>query len=140
MARRRPGSLVVLLCVAAILAITAYIYRPVLHAQFINWDDDLHLTDNPDFDPPALWRIGQFWDTGISGLYIPVAYSAWMLIGTATMRASPAGPGKYLRPRPFHEANLTAHLLTVAVVWLVLRRLLSRRDARETSAPRTPAN
>jgi len=112
----------------AILLLTLLVYWPVVHARFTNWDDDLHLTNNPLFDPPMAMGVGRFWTGGFLGLYIPLTYSIWMMIGYATMHSRPHGAEKYLRPRAFHAANLVAHLLAVAAVFLALRRLLRRPD------------
>src|SRR5277367_694752 len=98
----------------AILLFTLLVYWPVVHAQFTNWDDDLHLTSNPLFDPPMVSGIGPFWSGGFLGLYIPLTYSIWMMVGYVTMRARPEGADKYLRAGAFHAANLIAHLLAVA--------------------------
>jgi tetratricopeptide (TPR) repeat protein len=117
----------------AILLLTLLVYWPVVHARFTNWDDDVHLTNNPLFDPPMASGLGRFWESGFAGLYIPLTYSIWMVIGYLTMRSQPHGADKYLRPSAFHSANLVAHLLAVAAVFLALKRLL-RQESEEANS------
>src|SRR5580658_9247855 len=107
----RRGWARTFLILAGIVAVAAYVYRPVLHGRFLNWDDDLHLTGNPDFNPPAWYKIPTLWDRGNAGLYIPVAYTTWMMIARATVLSQPTDGGNYLRAGPFHVANYVAHLL-----------------------------
>lgn len=118
----------------AVLVVTAIVYWPALHAQFTNWDDDLHLTANPLFDPPMVHGVGRVWAKGFLGLYIPVSYTVWMVLGYVTMPAMPIGADRYLRPEVFHAANIVVHLLATAAVWLLLRRLLRRANERADSA------
>ena len=126
------------LCLIAVLVITAIVYWPALHAQFTNWDDDLHLTANPLFDPPMVHGVGRVWAKGFLGLYIPLSYTVWMFLGYATMPAKPIDGDHYLRPEVFHAANIVVHLLATAAVWLLLRRLL-RRTSERADTPATIA-
>src|ERR1700683_5431913 len=104
----------------AILLLSLLVYWPVVHGRLVNWDDDFHLTNNPLFDPAMVGGIERFWSSGFLGLYIPLTYSIWMVIGYVTMRNRPRGADGYLRPRAFHAANLVVHLVAVAAVFLVL--------------------
>jgi protein O-mannosyl-transferase len=121
------------LCLAVVLTVTAAVYLPVLKAQFTDWDDDVHLTQSGLFDPPSPAYLGEVWRRPILGLYIPLTYSVWMLLGWLTIPHGANDQVGYLSPSVYHAANLVTHLLAVTAVWLLVRRLVFGVDSARRS-------
>src|SRR6185503_12560490 len=111
-------------------------YAPVVTHEFVNYDDDKHLTGNARMNPPTLANAAKYWTDarGFFGLYIPVTYTAWTLVAQLAYRPSPAS----LNPHIFHIANLLLHVCSTVVVFVILRRLLSRNEIWEGEAPAEP--
>jgi hypothetical protein len=111
-------------------------YAPVVTHEFVNYDDDKHLTGNPRMNPPTLANAAKYWTDapGFFGLYIPVTYTAWTFVAQLAYRPATAS----LNPHTFHIANLLLHVCNTVVVFLILRRLLSRSATWEGEAPAEP--
>ncbi len=96
------------------LLLTGLVYRDVGRYGFINYDDPVYVSDNPQvtggLSPAAL---GWAFTTGHAGVWVP---ATWVSLQAD---ASLAGPG----PAGFHRTNLLLHLLNVVLVFLLARRL-----------------
>ena len=89
-------------------------YRDVGRFGFINYDDPLYVSDNPQVTgglSPA--SLGWAFTTGHAGVWVPLTWASFQV------DASLAGPG----PAGFHRTNLLLHLLNVVLVFLLVRRL-----------------
>jgi protein O-mannosyl-transferase len=90
---------------------------------FLNWDDDLHVTENPHLHPLTWGGMLRFWTQPYQGLYIPLSYT---LFGIETFLARllfDAGPEGGLDPRPFRAGSLLLHALCTLLVFRILRQL-----------------
>ena len=87
---RRSGIVLLILTVA-----TACVMGRCRGYQFIGWDDDYHVSQNPDLNPPSLGSIAKYWADPQFGLYIPVVFTAW-----AALRKSPAFARRRRRSQP----------------------------------------
>ena len=63
-----------------LLAVILAVYWPVAGFEFSTWDDGLHVTENPHFNPPHVSDIGFFWTHPFQKLYIPLSYTIWMFV------------------------------------------------------------
>ena len=114
------------LVLALLLGVTAATFGSVLRHHFIEgWDDSTAILTNRDYNPPRLSKLGRYWvpppnDT----FYVPVTYTIWGLLAMASRSSAPAGLP--FNPAFFYAANLIAHLLSVAMVFVILRRLVHR--------------
>jgi hypothetical protein len=110
-------------------------YAPVVTSDFVNYDDDKHLTGNPRMNPPTLANTAKYWTDprGFFGLYIPVTYTVWTLVAQLAYRPATASAPASLNPHVFHIANLLLHALNTVVVFAILRRTV-----REGEAPAEP--
>jgi hypothetical protein len=95
---------------ALILAVTFAIYYPAMHGSFI-WDDDTFVTKPELRSMHGLWRI--WFEPRTTLQYYPLLYSAFWL------------QHRLWGDEPFgyHVVNLILHLLIVAAVYAVLRKL-----------------
>ena len=115
--RRRPLRIALILVLA-----TLSVFSPVLGMEFLTWDDDINVYQNPLLNPPAPAGLAHFWTGPHQNLYVPLTYTVWM--GLAWFSRLPDGG---LHPGLFHGANLTLHVAAVLVVFALLR-LLVRED------------
>lgn len=99
------------ICILALILLTLAVFWPVVGFEFVAWDDPLHITDNPLFHPPRIANVSVYWFQPFYGLYIPVAYTFWTLIGMI-----------WMNPAAFHGANLLLHAGCVLLVYLIVRR------------------
>lgn len=103
-----------------ILFFTFLIYSPVLRHEFVNWDDDTHITENPMVRSLAPENLVRIFSTTVHRTYIPLSILSFSL------------EFKLFRLNPFfyHLDNLLLHLMVVTLVfYLALRLGLSRTGA-----------
>jgi len=118
--KRRPW--LALLLVAA----TALVFGRTLGHGFVLIDDDRNVYTNPLVHPEGDASLLQAWREPYL-LYIPVTYDVWALVARGAL-VPEGGTGERaenrLEPGPFHAANVTVHILSVLVVFALLRNLL----------------
>jgi len=98
---------------ALLLVVTLVAFAPTFGAQFIKWDDQFYVEENPLLpDPDGLRKI---WDpiSREAPEYYPILFGSYWL--------------EYrlwgLDPRPYHATTLALHLANVGLVLLLARRL-----------------
>jgi Flp pilus assembly protein TadD len=102
--------------------------------RFVDWDDRINVSLNPDLNPPTLATVAKYWRSPQLGMYIPVVYSAWAGLAKIPHLRIVTADGSTLDPSIFHSANLVGHLLCSFVVWHILRRLLPASPGRDWAA------
>jgi protein O-mannosyl-transferase len=122
----------------AVLLVVAAVYAQVVTFHFLPfWDDDTNIHRNPLYAPLSWSSVSLFWKEPFQQLYIPVTYTAWAgLVALSRIIAGTAVSFGPINDALFHGANLLVHLLSVAMVFLILRRLLSARSAVEDGSIR----
>src|SRR5262245_14472441 len=125
-----PGIVVLLLmCVPLAVFWSAHSH------EFVLWDDNTNIVDNPGLHSVTLDHILVFWRAPYADLYIPLTYTLWALTAAVSRWVAPQPTGGApLDPQLFHSLNLLVHLLSVLVVWRIVRLLLSR-TLREGQSP-----
>jgi hypothetical protein len=100
--------------------LTFLVFSGVLsHALLDAWDDNIAITENPDYNPPTLAKLVHYWvPPPRDEFFVPVMYTLWGLVAMGAR--SPAG---VLNQAAFHALNLVGHSLASALAFLVLRRL-----------------
>src|SRR5262245_45458897 len=121
---------------ALLLLVTLAIYWQVPSYEFVQWDDVLHVFENPYLQSLTWENILAFWREPYAELYIPLTYTFWSLTAAASraVTAHTIG-GARLDPQFFHTLNLLVRLLTVLVVWRIVRLLLGRTAPRTATGP-----
>lgn len=118
-ARRFPWPIALVLVVAVFAS-----FAPVLGNGFVDWDDDLNLTDNTRFRglswPHLRWMLG----TTHGGHWQPLT---WMSFAVDHALFG-------MDPRGYHLTSLVLHAANALLVWLLLRRMLRRPPDQETDA------
>lgn len=106
--------------VLLILAV-ALVYLPAVGFEFLNFDDPLHIQGNPLVNDFSGANLIEFWSRPFKGLYVPLTYTVWGLLGRLAGAGGPAG----LSPLPFHLANFLLHTASTLLVFSLLRRLFT---------------
>lgn len=108
---------------AALLAAVVFAaFLPVLGHEFLEWDDHLVISQNPDFLPPRVSTLGHYWTASHMQFYVPVTYTIWWTLAHFAVHPGPAG-GLVLWPMPYHAANLLAHIGAAMFAYRLLARL-----------------
>ena len=96
------------------------LYCRVLGLGTINYDDNIHIFENPLLNPPSLDGLVRFWQAPFMGLYIPVTYSVWTLLSGLAHAAS--GPGRAETMNLLcHATNWFLHAINGLVLYRILR-------------------
>jgi len=97
----------------ALWLLVAGVHLPVLRADFVNWDDDFHVLQNPKVQTP--WEVGlrDWMLTPELGYPVPITVASYSLEQWIH------GPG----PAGFHLVNLLLHLGHVGLLWGIARRV-----------------
>ncbi len=94
----------ILLVLGAIVLISCIIYLPVLHNEFLFWDDDYYIRDNPLI---YSFNLKEIFSHNVMGNYHPFTIltlaTEYHLFG--------------LNPAGYHAFNLSLHLLNVILVF-----------------------
>lgn len=103
-----------IVALVVMMAAVAWTYLPVTGFAFLNWDDQSVIVQNTSLGFPAVatWAF----TTTYMEHYQPISWLVWAAIKARFGLDAAA----------FHAANLVAHVVCVALVWGVGRRVLSR--------------
>jgi tetratricopeptide (TPR) repeat protein len=112
-----------------VLILVGAVYAEVLGFHFLPfWDDDTNIHRNPLYAPLSWGSVGIFWKGPFQQLYIPVTYSVWAaLVAFSRMLAGTSISFGPINAVLFHGTNLLIHLISTAMVFLILRRMLGAR-------------
>lgn len=101
-----------ILILISILSLTFLAYIPSLKAGFINFDDSLHLTKNPDVQRLDFEHIKRIFKSEVSRTYIPLSLVTYSI--------------EYhffkLNPFIYHLNNVLLHLMVIALVFSLAQR------------------
>jgi len=98
-----------------LIALVTFVpFLPTLDNQFVNWDDDDNLVDNPHYRGLGWTYLRWMWTTSHLGHYAPLT---WMTFGLDYLVWG-------LKPVGYHLSNLLLHAANAAVFYLVARRIL----------------
>src|SRR2546429_6894698 len=118
-----------------LICTTLVVFWPVHSHEFVRWDDDKNVFENPALRSLTLDHLLSFWRTPYAHLYIPFTYTLWALTAAVSRWVTPQPIGStLLDPHIFHSLNLLGHLLSVLVVWRIVHLLLGR-TRREGQSP-----
>lgn len=106
------------------IALTAIVFRQVKDFQFLNWDDDQHVVNNPHFNPITWTGLLEFWHSSFIFLYIPVSYMFFAAEAWISQWFPTGDPAVRFNPAVFHIGNLLVHLAATALVYRILLKLV----------------
>ncbi len=108
---------IALLLIVISLAIFGGSYR----FEFLNYDDDLNVYENSyvkNFD------LLHFWKKPHLGMYIPLTYNLWAFQAKLAKKYPPEIAEIELSSHLFHTTNIIIHILSMLVVFSILRLLI----------------
>ncbi len=101
------------LLIAGILIVTLFLFSPTFKYGFVNWDDDVNVTNNQNITKLNKQSIHAIFTESVIGGYNPlttlsfaVEYKIWGL-----------------KPGVYHANNVILHLICTLLVYLLLRQL-----------------
>ena len=113
-----------------LVAIVAGVFWQVRGFDFVNLDDNILVYQNPYYNPATATALPSFWREPYKLLYIPVTYAVWGILASLARVVPLAGEAPLSQLSPvfdpsiFHSANLMFHVLSVLLVFGILRLLV----------------
>jgi hypothetical protein len=98
-----------------IVSITFVTFLPTLGNDFVNWDDDDNLTENPFYRGLGWSELRWMWTATLMGHYIPLT---WMTFGLDYLVWG-------MNPAGYHLTNVVLHAANAALFYVLVRRLLT---------------
>ena len=116
--------------IAAIIALVVTVcFLPTLNCDFVNWDDAVNYTDNPNYRGLSLrhlsWMFAGSFD---SGLYMPLT---WLTLGLDYVFWG-------MNPTGYHLTNLLLHVLNSLALYCLILIFLKRFSGHEPSNQPVP--
>ena len=108
----------------AVALAAALVFLPVLHGQFLSWDDDTMFTNNPAYRGLGPSQLAWMVTTTRMGHYMPLT---WLTFGATYVAAG-------MDPWAYHLGSLLLHALDAALVTGLAWGLI----ARASGAPAAP--
>lgn len=100
-----------------IIFVACAVFYPAIHFEFTNWDDDIHVTNNPAIQQFSLRSFVQLFLPSPQYMYHPMTMISYM-VDWGLSNGS---------PWVFHLTNIILHITNIVLAFLVLRQFhLSR--------------
>ena len=116
---RAKRSITETIVIAAVIVVG--FCRIVAH-DWINFDDTIHVTENPSFFPMSWQGLAGFWVRPYCKLYVPASYMLFAAECAASRWLHGDGPMAVPRPGLFHAVSLAIHIAASLLVLRILRR------------------
>lgn len=102
------------------IALVPLVFGGILANGWVNWDDPLHVLENPSLTPVSWHGLGELWSRPYRGLYVPVSYTVFAVEAAAGRAVSAtATPAAVV----FHGVSLLLHAACAGLVSRLLGRL-----------------
>jgi hypothetical protein len=111
------------IAIAFLFVIGLLLYQPILQHRFLDWDDQLYVTENPLVLTPDAKEGPSVWNTPIALNYHPFTI---LTLQWDRMRAGDQLVSKQLTA-PFLQTNRLFHALNSCLVFLFLMLLTQKR-------------
>lgn len=100
---------------AIILVLSACVFLPTIQFEFTNWDDDIHVTNNPHVQDFSLRSAVYHFTSTTNYMYHPITMISYMVDWNLS-------GGK---PWLFHLTNVIIHLVNIVLLFFLLQTLRS---------------
>lgn len=111
-----------LIAAGTLALIVMAIYGRTAAFDFIQYDDQVYVSENPLVLYPSKELLTRIWVSPREGVYIPLAYTAYTAIGRMAEIETPTG-ATGVDAGPFHLASMLVHLACSWLVWLLVWQL-----------------
>src|SRR5881275_1639314 len=98
----------------AVALLTFVVLSPALRNGFVEWDDQINLTNNEDYRGLGSAQLKYFFTTTLMGHYIPLT---WLTFGLDYVLWG-------MTPLGYHFTNLVLHAANAVLFYWVAKRLL----------------
>ena len=110
----------------AIAAVILIAFGRIVSHGWVNFDDPIHVTENPSFFPLSWRELGGFWVRPYEHLYVPASYMLFAAESAASRWLHGDGPMAVPRPGLFHAVSLALHVAASLLVLRILRRFTTQ--------------
>ena len=110
----------------AIAAVILIAFGRIVSHGWVNFDDPIHVTENPSFFPLSWRELGGFWVRPYEHLYVPASYMLFAAECMASRWLYGEGPMAVPRPGLFHAVSLALHVAASLLVLRILRRFTTQ--------------
>ncbi len=94
----------------AILLVNVFVYYPSIKCGFVDWDDTVYVTENPNIALNSKNVVQSFTQGESHGVYAPI---------TALSLSINYSQSKF-NPKPYHITNIILHLFAVIIAFMLL--------------------
>lgn len=98
-------------------------YARVWNDDFVDFDDNRHVTENRHLKPPSWAGLTEIWSESYFGIYVPVSYTFFAAEAKVAQWCSADGV-RIDVPAVYHVGNCLLHTLCVLLVFAILLRLV----------------
>src|SRR4051812_41807794 len=116
-ARHRTAGPSELWLAAGLVALVAIVFGRTIYFDFIDFDDHIHVVDNPYFHPVSTANLRTLWAGQYRGVYMPLTYTMWAGLARLGELSTPDAQGVRFNPYLFHAANVLLHAIATLLVW-----------------------
>ena len=110
----------------AIAAVILIAFGRIVSHGWVNFDDPIHVTENPSFFPLSWRELGGFWVRPYEHLYVPASYMLFAAECMASRWLYGEWPMAVPRPGLFHAVSLALHVAASLLVLRILRRFTTQ--------------
>jgi Tfp pilus assembly protein PilF len=110
---------------AVAACVAALPYLQTLWFGFVNYDDPIHVTENPAFFPVSWSSLTTFWMRPYGHLYVPASYMLFAAECGASRWLHGDGPTAAVSPWIFHAVSVVLHVFSALLVVRILRHFTS---------------
>ena len=107
-----------------LIIITLAFFRSVTNHEFLRYDDHVNVFENPYMHNVNISKILHFWK---KPYYYALTHTVWAFQAIFAKTPAKNAAGMNLDPHIFHITNLILHILSVLIVFSILR-LLTKND------------
>jgi tetratricopeptide (TPR) repeat protein len=132
----RAGRLETALAALALVLAVLFAFGPALRAGFVNWDDPLHLLENPHYRGLSRAHLTWMATTSWMGPYQPLA---WLTFAIDHQLWGLSGPREYPEAGRWHATSLVWHALAAVALFAAALRLFERVAPRSQARTRLVA-
>jgi len=104
-------------CLGIVAAAVCLADGRIVGNDWVAWDDQLTIYENPAFNPPEFTKLLRFWRKPAEHLYIPVTYTYWWLVAEASWTSAGSNAAA------FHAGSVVLHILAAWLVLAICERL-----------------
>ncbi len=113
-------------CIIILTIITIIVFGQVINFDFVLWDDDFHIFNNPGLNPATAKNISEYWKKPYN---FALTYTAWSIISMISKSKQQHPLWNTFNPQAFHLINLIFHIFNVLLIFLIINSIIKNKWA-----------